>query len=183
MISKKGQNTQLYGLSAEFESPEALLDAAKKAREAGYNDVKAFSPFPVHGIDDVLGNKSSSLSWIVLIAIIVGVVTAFSLQYITSVNHYPLNVGGRPLFVWPAFIPITFEFAILFGGLATVIYLFVMTGLPLPYHPIFNAEGAEEASRSRFFLVVETTDGKFHTQETRDFLAGLDPINVSEVAA
>ena len=182
MIQNTG-NAQacLFGLSAEFETSDELLAAAKKAKDAGYEDIKAYSPFEVHGLSDVLGHKSSALGFIVLSAMILGIVGAFALQYWTNAVHYPLNVGGRPLNSWPAFTLIMFESAILFGGLAAAGYMFVTTGLPTPYHPIFNTSGIEEASRSRFFLCIQVTDEKFSLQETRQFLQTLEPVKVSEV--
>ena len=182
MIQNNG-NTQacLFGLSAEFENGEALLEAAKKAKDAGYDDIKAYSPYEVHGLSDVLGHSSASLGYIVLAAMILGIVGAFALQYWTNAIHYPLNVGGRPLNSWPAFTLIMFEGAILFGGLAAAGYMFLTTGLPTPYHPIFNTAGIEEASRSRFFLVIQVQDAKFSLQDTRSFLQTLNPVKVSEV--
>jgi len=94
-----------------------------------------------------------------------------------------LNVGGRPLNPWPAYIPITFEAAILVAGLATALFMFIRSGLPAPYHPIFNTSGIENASRDRFFLCVLVTDAKFHLSETRQFLETLQPISVNEVAS
>lgn len=181
MINGNGQVARLYGVSAEFATPEQLYDAAKKAKDAGYNDLKAYSPFEVHGMAELLGHDSKALGWLVYGGLLAGVVGAFVLQYWTAVIHYPINVGGRPLFTWPAFTPIMFEGAILFAALAAVGYMFIMTGLPQPYDPFFNVKNAEAASRNRFFLCVRTTDGNFHLTETRQFLQSLEPIKVSEV--
>lgn len=175
------QADSLYGLSAEFTEPEALLRAAKAAKAAGYQHIKTFSPYRVAGLAEELGHRSSALGWIVLVALILGAVGAFALQYWTGVVHYPLNVGGRPFFSWPAFIPITFETAILFAGLATVGFMFILSGFPVPYHPIFNVPGIEAASRDRFFLCILVQDSQFHLTETRDFLQSLEPVKVSEV--
>jgi len=171
----------LYGLSAEFEAADDLLQAARKARDAGYKEIRAYSPYEVHGLSEVLGYKSTFLPWLVLIALITGVVVAFGIQYWTSVVDYPLNVGGRPYFSWPAFMPIMFEFGILFGGIAAAVFMFVRTGLPQPYHPIFNTEGIENATYSRFFLCIQVDDQKFHLTNTRSFLEGLNPVKVSNV--
>jgi hypothetical protein len=171
----------LYGLSAEFDTPEALLEAAKKAKADGYNDVEAYSPFEVHGMNDVLGNGSPLLGWLILAALIIGAVAAFGLQYWTNAIHYVLNVGGRPLNSWPAFTIIMFEGAILSAGLVAAGFMFVTTGLPAPYHPIFNTRDGDGISRNRFFLCIQVTDAKFSMRETRQFLKGLEPIKVSEV--
>lgn len=176
-----GQNNCLFGLSAEFEQPEDLLDAARRAREAGYTRIKAYSPYEVHGMSEVLEHKSPLAPWILFIGLFIGALAAFGLQYWTSVEDYALNVGGRPYFSWPAFIPITFEVAILVAGLLLVGWLFLRTGLPLPYHPIFNVPDIAAASRNRFFLCIESRDGQFHTRETWQFLESLEPVKVSEV--
>ncbi|MGJ3239679.1 MAG: DUF3341 domain-containing protein [Anaerolineae bacterium] len=171
----------LFGLSAEFSGPEALLEAAKKAKDAGYEKIKAYSPYEIHGLSDVLGDDSSLLSWLVLLGLLGGIAGAFAMQYWTSVIHYPLNLGGRPLFVWPNFLPIMFEAGILGGALAAVIYMFVRNGLPAPYHPIFNAEVTGAVSTTSFVMVIEVTDDQFDMQDTRQFLTSLNPVTVSEV--
>jgi len=181
MINGNVSQGRLYGLSAEFTSGEDLLAAAKAAREGGYKDIKAYSPFEVHGLADVLAHKSPLLPWLLLAGLLAGALGAFALQYWTSAIHYPLNVGGRPLVPWPAFIPIMFEAAILGAALVTVGFMFIRTGLPQPYHPIFNTSGIEAASSSRFFLVIRVDDQHFHLKETWQFLQSLDPAKVSEV--
>ena len=181
MINANARSAGLYGLSAEFEEPEALLDAAKQAKEAGYDDIKAYSPYAVHGLEEVLGHKSSYLGWIVLGAMIVGIIGAFLIQWWTGAVHYPIIIGGKPYLPWPVVSIIMFETAILFGGLVTAGYMLISNGFPQPYQPIFNARGIEAASRNRFFICIRTTDDKFNLQETRQFLQELEPINVSEV--
>jgi hypothetical protein len=172
---------RLYGLSAEFEQPEEMLAAAIKLREAGYTEIKAFSPYEVHGLNEVLEHRSPFLPWLVLLGLGLGALGAFAMMYWSSVVHYPLNVGGRPDFNLPAWTPIMFEAAILFAGLGAVGYMFIKTGLPVPYHPIFNAAGIRAASSSRFFLCVRVTDAKFSPEGTRNFLQSLKPVKVSDV--
>ncbi|NDJ59789.1 MAG: DUF3341 domain-containing protein [Chloroflexi bacterium] len=177
-----GKSNCLYGLTAEFEEPAALLAAARQARAAGYRKIRTYSPFEVHGLDEVLDQQRTPvLGWLVLIALLLGGAAAFLMQYWTAVVDYPLNVGGRPLFSWPAFIPITFEASILFAGVAAVGFLLIRSALPQPYHPIFNTDGIEAASQSRFFLCIQTDDAQFRLRETWQFLQNLEPIQVSEV--
>jgi hypothetical protein len=173
----------LYGLMAEFDRPEDLLAAAKRAYQEGYRRLDAFTPLPVEGLAEAVGFHKSRLPLIVLIGGLVGCVGGFSLQYYGMAVNYPLNIGGRPLNSWPAFIPITFEMTILFAALACVFGLLALNGLPTPYHPVFNAPRFELASRDRFFLVIKARDRKFHPEKTKQFLAELHPKDIADVEA
>lgn len=173
----------LFGLSATFDDAHDLLEATKKAKAAGYNDIKAYSPYEVHGISEVIGESSPLLGWLVLIGILAGIAGAFAVQYWTSAIHYPLIVGNKPLNPWPAFIPVMFEAAILFGGLTAAIFMFVRSGLPLPYHPIFNIEAGSSITTDSFVLCIMVSDDQFDMDKTEAFLTSLDPIQVSEVTS
>lgn len=175
-------NGDLYGLVAEFEDSTSLLAAARQAREAGYEQVRAYTPYPVEGLVDVLDrNRPNVFAYAVPIGLAAGAFVGYILQSYTSVFTYDLNVGGRPLVSWPAFMLVTFELAILFAALTTVIAFFAQNGLPLPYHPIFNTPGADKISSEGFFLCIETRDRRFDVEQTKTFLEQLDPVNVSEV--
>jgi Protein of unknown function (DUF3341) len=171
----------LYGLMAEFEDPEHLLHSARRAHEAGYRKVDAYTPFPIEGLSEAIGHHETKLPLVVLIGGIFGCIAGFSMQYYLSVIDYPLNVGGRPLNSWPAFIPITFEVTILCAALAAVLGMLALNGLPTPYHPVFNVPRFELASRNHFFLCVEATDPNFDRIRTWEFLMSLNPRSVSEV--
>lgn len=175
------QQEPLYGLVAEFDSPEAITDAANKAREAGYKVMDAYTPHPVHGLDDALGMAPTRLGWAVLIMGMVGGVSAFFMQWYANVVFYPINIGGKPLNSWPQFIVITFEATVLLASFTAGLLMLAKNGLPKPYHPIFNAPNFEAATRDRFFLCIEAKDSKFDSEKTRTFLEGLSPINVAEV--
>jgi hypothetical protein len=174
--------TPIYGLLAEFHDANALVVAASRTYEAGYRRLDAFTPFPVEGLAEVIGFREKKLPLLVLLGGIVGAITGFGLQYWTSVLAYPLNVGGRPYNSWPSFIPVTFEMTILFAAFTAVLGMLALNGLPMPYHPVFNAPGFALASRDRFFLLVEARDGKFDRDETARFLRSLRPREVVEVA-
>lgn len=174
--------TELYGLAAEFPSAQDLLRAAKEVRRAGYVKFDTFSPAPIHGMEDAVGQSYTRLPWIVFLAGILGASFGFGLQYWTSVIDYPLNIGGKPLNSWPAFIPITFECTILFAGLTSAMSMILMNGLPRPHHPVFNIPNFERASVDRFFLCVEADDPQFDPESTRGFLEGLNPDVVSDVS-
>ena len=162
----------LWGLVAEFEGPTALLEAAERAREAGYARLDAYVPFPVEGLSEALGFRRTALPLLVLVGALVGAAGGYFMQWYAMAVWYPLNVGGRPLNSWPMFIPITFELAVLVGGLTAVIGMLALNGLPMPYHPVFNVEQFELASRNRFFLCIEAADALFDRDRTAKFLEG-----------
>lgn len=174
--------TPIYGLMAEFESPTALVSAARHMREHGYRKFEAYSPFPIEELDEALALHHSPLPKIVLAGGILGGLTGYCLQYYVAVIDYPLNIGGRPLHSWPSFIIITFELTILFAALATFLGLLGLCGLPMPYHPVFNVPRFASASRNRFFLCVESADPLFDRRATAEFLESLEPREVCEVA-
>jgi hypothetical protein len=171
----------IYGLMAEFDRPEALLEAAHRTFAEGYRRMDAYSPFPIDGLAESIGFHKTRIPLIVLIGGLVGCVGGFYLQYWVSVIDYPLNIGGRPLNSWPAFIPVTFEMTILFAALSAVLGLLALNGLPMPYHPVFNVERFQLATRNRFFLCVEATDPKFDYEATRRFLESVGSHGVYEV--
>jgi len=171
----------IYGLVAEFDQPEPLMEAARRAREQGYRHLDAFTPFPVDGLPEALGLRPSRLPLLVLLAAVAGGAGAYFLQWYTTVIEYPLDIGGRPLHSWPAFIPVTFELAILSGAVAAVVGMLFANRLPMPYHPLFNVPGFDRVSRDRFFLCIESSDPAFDMAGTRQFLEGLKPRAVREV--
>ncbi|MCZ6818087.1 MAG: DUF3341 domain-containing protein [Calditrichaeota bacterium] len=175
------KQSELYGLMAEFDAPEQLIEASRKAYEAGFRQMDAYTPFPVEGLPEAVGFKKSKLPLIVLIGALVGGTLGFAMQYFASVIHYPLNIGGRPLNSWPSFLPITFEMTILVAAFSAVLGMFALNGLPQPYHPVFNVPRFALASRDRFFLCIESEDEKFDPEETKKFLESLQPKDVFEV--
>lgn len=181
MSTERIEQTGIYGLMAEFETPEALLDAARRTYAEGYRQIDAFTPLPVEGLAAAIGVRRTWVSQIVFTFAMLGALGGFSLCYWISVIAYPLNVGGRPMNSWPAYIPITFECAILLGSLSAVIGMFALNGLPMPYHSVFNAPRFHLASRDRFFLCIETSDPKFDAIDTRVFLSQLGAREVVDV--
>jgi len=171
----------LYGLLAEFEQPEALVQAARSARERGFRKMEAYTPFSIEDLDEAMENPPNKMPAIVLGGGIFGFCGAWVLQYYIAVFNYPINVGGRPLNSWPAFIVVMFEMTILCAALACFFGLWIVCGLPRPHHPLFNNTQFQFASRDRFFLCIESQDPLFNLGATRDFLYRLDPASVSEV--
>jgi hypothetical protein len=177
----KSQPVAIYGLMAEFDGPEALLEAARRSFAEGYRRMDAYSPFPVDGLAEAIGFHKTRLPLLVLIGGIIGCAGGFYLQYWASVIDYPMNIGGRPLNSWPMFIPVTFELTILVAGLTAVLGLLALNGLPMPYHPVFNVERFQFATRNRFFLCIESGDPKFDREGTRRFLKSCGPQGVYDV--
>ena len=171
----------IYGMMAEFDTPVALVEAAKRTYQAGYKRIDTYTPFPVEGLAEEIGFHRDEVPLVVLIGGIVGGLTGYVMQYWMSAVAYPLNIGGKPYHSWPAFIVITFEMTILFAGIFAVFGMLALNGLPMPYHPVFNVPRFTRASRDRFFLVVFSSDAKYDPAATRQFLESLDPRSVSEV--
>src|SRR5437868_2392493 len=172
----------IYGLMAEFETPTALVEAAERARHEGYRCMDAYSPFPIEELHEALGGHHTRLPLIVLIGSLTGCLGGYALQYWAAAITYPLNIGGKPLHSWPAFIPVTFECTILVAALSAVLGMLALNGLPMPYHPVFNVPRFALASRNRFFLCIEASDQKFDLESTRRFLETLNPRDVTTVA-
>src|SRR5207244_8730306 len=180
-VLSMNEKQRLYGLMAEFDEPTTIVVAARRAHEEGYRRMDAYSPFPIEELTEAIGFTHTKLPLIVLIGGIVGCLGGFTLCYWVSAIAYPLNIGGRPLNSWPAFIPVTFECTILLAALAAVLGMLALNGLPQPYHPVFNVPSFALASRDRFFLCIEAADPKFDISRTRAFLEGLGPRAISEV--
>ncbi len=172
----------IYGLLAEFDTPEKLVDAAQRAYQAGYRRMDAYSPFPVEGLSDAVGFRKNRLPMLVFIGGVIGCIGGLGLQYWVSVINYPMNVGGRPYFSVPSFIPVTFETTVLCAALTAVFGMILLNGLPMPYHPVFNVKRfREHASRDAFFLAIEARDPAFEGARTRGFLESLEPRLLVEV--
>jgi ActD protein len=166
---------ELHGLMAEFDEPEPLLEAARRAYDAGYRQMDAYAPMPVEGLAEAIGFRSHAVSRIVFWFGLAGACGGFGLCWWITVIAYPHIVGGRPLNSWPAYIPITFESMVLVACISAVVGMLWLNGLPQPYHPVFNVERFEHASRDKFFLCIEAADPKFDVRATREFLERLHP--------
>jgi hypothetical protein len=172
---------KIYGLIAEFDDSERVLEAAKEAFGNGYRNMDAYTPFPVDGLAEALGRRKTVVPLIVLSAAICGAIGGYFLQWYALAVDYPINVGGRPFNSWPAYIPITFELMVLCASTSAIIAMLALNRLPQPHHPVFNAPGFERASVDRFFLCIEASDAKFDLSATRQFLERLWPKSITEV--
>ena len=172
-----------WGLLAEFASADALLDAARRARQAGYANAEAYAPFAIDGLADALGFQPSRVPAATFVGGLLGGLGAYLLQWYSATIDYPIVVGGRPLHSWPMFIPVTFEMTVLGAALAAVLAFVVGCRLPALHHPLFGAADFELASRHRFFLCLRSDDPAFEPTKAAAFLDGLAPLARSEVAA
>lgn len=171
----------LYGMIAEFKTPEALKNAVAASRNAGYSKLDAFGPFPLSDVAKELGVRTTVIPWIALVTGLLGAAIQYGSQYWMNAVDYPLNVGGRPLHSWPAFIPATLIVAILWAGFATLISLLLLLQLPRLHHPVFEVSGFERASDDRFFLCILSDDPLFDRASVRTFLETCSPQAVREV--
>jgi hypothetical protein len=170
-----------YGVMAEFDSAQALLDAARKAVGAGFTKLEGYSPVPIEELNDVIHKKRTILPKLILAGGLTGMATGFTLQYWASVLEYPVLVGGRPYASWPAFVIPSYELTILFSALTAAAGMILLNGLPQPYHPVFNAPRFSLATSDKFFLVIEAADPRYAATETTAFLQGLGAKGVYEV--
>ena len=182
-----------YGMIAEFDSPETLMAAAEKTRDAGYSRIDAYSSFPIEGMVEALGQKRTGLPKLILLFGFIGMCTGLFLKGWTAASNlgitigpymfygYSMNIGGRPMLSFPNFIPVTFELTILFSALAAFFGTFILSKLPMPYHPLFNSERFSLASQDKFFLCIEARDPQYEKGKTEEFLEGLNPDSIEEI--
>jgi hypothetical protein len=171
----------LYGLLGEFDTADALVKAAAAATNEGYKAMDAYSPVPIEELHHAMHLPNTKLPALVFCGALTGALLGFALENWVSIVAYPLNVGGKPLYSWPAFIPVTYECTILGAALTAVFGMLALNGLPQPYHPVFNAKRFALASRDKFFLCIEATDKKFDPTQTRTFLERIGAREVSTV--
>jgi hypothetical protein len=171
----------LYGVMGEFAGPNDLVAAARKVYSLGYRRINGYSPYPIEELSEAIGFTHTRLPLIVFIGGVLGGLGGYFMQYYMEVIDYPLNVGGKPLHSWPAFIPITFECIVLAAAFSAVLGMLVLNRLPQPYHPVFNVPNFAMATRDRFFLAVEANDPKFNHDEVVNLLKSLDALEVNDV--
>jgi hypothetical protein len=170
------------GVMAQFPTADALVDAARRARGAGYRRLEAYSPFPIAELEETLELPPTRLRVGMFWSAVIGAALGYGMEHLTAVFDYPINSGGRPALSWPAFIPVTFEVAVLFAAIGGFIYLLASVGLARLNHPVFDVHGFESASQDRFFLVIEADDEPFDVEAASAFLARLRPLGISPVA-
>lgn len=171
----------LFGLLAEYKHPGALLKAAEKVRDAGYQKFDTYSPFPVHGMDDAMGLKPSRLGWIVLTHGLLGFTGALAMFTFMAYMNYPLNISGKPFLNWPAFVPVTFELTVLLSAFGAVFGMFFLNGLPRHHHPLFNSEKFLRATDDKFFLCIEAEDTLFSEEKAQKLLVDAGAVHIEKI--
>jgi hypothetical protein len=159
-----------YGILARFDTPARLLHACEQVRDAGFTRWDAHTPFPVHGLDRAMGIKPTMLPWIVAVLGLSGGAGAMLMQWWISAVAYPVVISGKPYFSWQAFVPVTFEVAVLLGALGAVLGVFALSKLPMHWHPLFGSKEFERASDDGFFISIESWDRKYDVERTRSLL-------------
>jgi hypothetical protein len=182
-VSDGDADEELYGVLAEFDAPERLLEAARALRDAGYELLDAYTPYPVDGLPEALGLRPTRIAAVVLAGGVLGGSAGYFMQWYSSVTGFALNVGGRPHNSWPAFVPITFELTILGAAFAALFGMLIANRLTRLDHPLFAIERFELASSERFFLCVEARDSRFELAATRALLERFQPETLHDVEA
>jgi len=182
--SNQIETQKLYGLLARFSTAEDLVAAVDRAYQAGYRLMDTYSPFPIADLSQSMRLRPSPMPYIILAGGLTGAAVAFLGQTFATVVDYPLNIGGRPLFSWPAYIPITFELGVLLAATAGVLALFALTRFPQPYHPVFRSDDFNaHASQDGFYLSIEASDPQFDLEATRRFLQEAGSTLITELEA
>jgi len=174
-------SAKIYGIVAEFESSGAILRAAEAVRDAGYRRWDVFSPFPIHGLDKVMGLKNSRVGWFSFIfggGAFTG--TLLMLWYCNAFD-YPILIGGKPMFSLPMSVVPAYILLVLAAALGAFIGMIALNELPRLYHPLFGKRRFDLVSRDKFFLAIGANDSKFSMTETREWLQGIGGVNVEIV--
>ncbi len=179
--AKPAKKPQLWGVMAEFETPQELIAAAEKVRLDGYKKFDAYTPFPVHGLDDAMGIRRTILPWLVLGAGITGCLTAIGLQWFTNTYDYPFLISGKPMFSLPANIPVAFELTVLFSASTAFFGMLALNLLPEWSFPAFKSERFRRASSDRFFIIIMARDARFNEKETTEFFELMDPLSIERI--
>lgn len=171
----------IYGLLAEYRNPGELMRAAGHIADAGYQKYDAYSPFPIHGMDQAMKLKESKLGWIVLIHGVFGLLGGLGLQILTQSVFYAHNVAGKPFVNLPAFIPVTFELTVLFAAFGAFFGMFYLNNLPKLHKSLFNSENFARATDDGFFICIESDDELFSEGETGKLLRDVGAVNIEKV--
>ncbi|MFZ4405201.1 MAG: DUF3341 domain-containing protein [Pseudobdellovibrionaceae bacterium] len=169
---------RIGGLAAIFLEESKVLKAAQKTREMGFEKFDAISPYPIHGMEEAAGIKRSTIPYVTFIAGLTGLISGLLLTWWTSAVDWPLNVGGKPFFSLPAFIPIIFELTILFAALASVGALFFHCKMPQIDPPVIDPD----LTCSKFAIFVPSNDRGYNEALLEKTFRDLGAVEVKKVA-
>jgi hypothetical protein len=181
MSKAEQQPRKVYGMLAEYSNPAKLMRAAKLVNRAGYQKYDAYSPFPIHGMDEAMGLKESKLGYIVLFHAILGFLGALALQIWTSSMAYPINISGKPFMNIPAFIPVTFELTVLLSAFGAVFGMFFMNNMPRHNNPLFSSQRFEKVTDDGFFICIEASDDFFDEDKTKKLLQDAGATHIEHI--
>ena len=173
-------NPGLYGMAAEFESADELLNAARELHANHYRKMECYSPYAIEELDEII-ESPNRLPLIVLIGGLLGSAIAWSMETYIAIWDFPINVGGRPLYSWPSFIVILFELTVLVASIFAFSGSIILWKFPRPHHPLFAIERFKSVTQDGFFVCVEAVDPLFDQQRTRELLEAMHPVEVWEV--
>ncbi len=171
-MSDVGDGKQQVGMVGLFEDPDTLIRAAERVRDAGYRKWDCHTPYPVHGLDQAMGLRESPVPYICLTAGFIGVGAALWMQWWMDAVDFPIRIGGKPLFSWPAFVPITFELFVLFAALATMASIVVLGRLGRWHSPLHDSGLMAEVTSHRFAVVLSRSDTVYSAESAARLLAG-----------
>ncbi|GBE30473.1 MAG TPA: DUF3341 domain-containing protein [Bacteroidetes bacterium] len=172
-----GENRKVQGALAEFSNPSEILHAAEKVRDAGFHEWDVHSPFPIHGMDDAMGERPSPLGWMVSIAALTGVTGGLAMQWWMNAVDYKLVIAGKALFSYQAFFPVTFAMGVLLSVVTAVFGMLWLNKLRY-HHPVFSSDNFERSTDDAFFISILAEDKKFDPKKTPQFLEEIGGINV-----
>jgi hypothetical protein len=181
MIVGEAEPLDLVGLLAEYETVDAVISAAAKVRQAGFTRWDVHSPFPIHGIDSVMGIRPTILPWLVLGGGLSGLAGGIGLQWFCNAFAYPLIISGKPFWSLPANIPVAFECTVLAAALTAVFGMLALNRLPMLYNPLFKSDRFRRVTDDRFFVVIDASDRKFDEQSTTQLLNDAGAVAVERV--
>ena len=171
----------VWGITAEFDETDPIIDAARQARQAGYTRMDSYTPMPVEGLSEASGYRNKQMPALMFMGGLLGCTAGYWMQWYANTHSYILNVGGRPYHTWPNFIVITFEATVLLTAFAGVFGMLALNGLPTLYHPMFGVDGFDRASQDRFFFTIEARDPEFDFDKTLAFMQSLGALRVQVV--
>ncbi len=175
------QNKNLIGIAAVYDDVNHLIDAAERVRDAGYRQWDCHTPYPVHGLERAMGAGESPVPIICILSGFLGIGAALLMQGWMNAIDYPIVIGGKPLFSWPAFVPITFELFVLFAALSITGSLIVFCRLWRWNHPLHHNDLMPAVTGDKFVILLESRDPLFRPEAARKLLQHTSSIDIKEL--